>query len=126
LRSRIHSPLHANVSYYDIVFALHGFQKEAKAIREAFAPGDRAAAAQAVSDEMVDTFTLAGTEDECRSYSQVWSGCAEVLSLRHTYFDPTIPPETLPTAYQGLFRLARELEGRCVHRPYSLLSDFVG
>src|SRR5262249_30398631 len=107
--ARSHLAFYANVVYYDIVFALHGFQKEAKAICEALARDNRAVAAQAVSDEMVDTFTLAGTEDECRSRSKAWSGCADVLRLHHTYFDPAISPEILPAAHQSLFRLAREL-----------------
>ena len=64
---RSHIAFYANVSYYDIVLNLHGFQQETQALRAAFARGDRMAAAQAVSDAMVDTFMLAGTEDECRS-----------------------------------------------------------
>ena len=107
--ARSHIAFYANVTYYDIVLHLHGFQKEAQAIRAAFARGDRAAAAQAVSDEMVDTFMLAGTEEECRSRAKAWAGCADVLSFRHTYFDPTIPREMLPLAYQSMFRLTQEI-----------------
>jgi alkanesulfonate monooxygenase SsuD/methylene tetrahydromethanopterin reductase-like flavin-dependent oxidoreductase (luciferase family) len=107
--ARSHIAFYANVTYYDIVLNLHGFQKEAQAIREAFARGDRAGAAQAVSDEMIDTFMLAGTEDECRSKAKAWAGCADILTFRHTYFDPTIPRETLPQAYQSMFRLAQLL-----------------
>jgi alkanesulfonate monooxygenase SsuD/methylene tetrahydromethanopterin reductase-like flavin-dependent oxidoreductase (luciferase family) len=107
--ARSHIAFYANVTYYDIVMALHGFQKETQAIREAFAHGDRMTAAQAVTDAMIDTFMLAGTEEECHSRVKAWSGCADVLSFRHTYFDPTIPREALPVAYQTLFRLAHLL-----------------
>ncbi|MGE0820745.1 MAG: LLM class flavin-dependent oxidoreductase [Candidatus Binatia bacterium] len=107
--ARAHLAFYTNVVYYDIVLNLHGFQKEAQAIREAFARGDRAAAVHAVSDDMVDTFMLAGTEADCRSRISAWSGCADVLSLRHTYFDPTIPRYALPAAYQSMFRLAQTL-----------------
>jgi alkanesulfonate monooxygenase SsuD/methylene tetrahydromethanopterin reductase-like flavin-dependent oxidoreductase (luciferase family) len=107
--ARSHIAFYANVTYYDIVMALHGFQKETRAIREAFARGDRTAATQAVTDAMIDAFVLAGTEDECRGRVKAWSGCADVLSFRHTYFDPTIPREALPGAYQSLFRLAQLL-----------------
>jgi alkanesulfonate monooxygenase SsuD/methylene tetrahydromethanopterin reductase-like flavin-dependent oxidoreductase (luciferase family) len=107
--ARSHIAFYANVTYYDIVLNLHDFQKETRAIRDAFSRGDRAAAAQAVSDEMVDTFMLAGTEEECRGRVKAWAGCADVLSFRHTYFDPTIAREALPQAYQSMFRLARLL-----------------
>ncbi|MBI3302902.1 MAG: LLM class flavin-dependent oxidoreductase [Deltaproteobacteria bacterium] len=107
--ARSHLAFYANVSYYDIVLNLHGFQKETQAIHEACAHGDRAAAAQAVSDEMIDTFMLAGTEEECRSRAKAWAGCADVLSFRHTYFDPTISREALSLAYQSMFRLAQRL-----------------
>jgi alkanesulfonate monooxygenase SsuD/methylene tetrahydromethanopterin reductase-like flavin-dependent oxidoreductase (luciferase family) len=107
--ARSHLAFYTNVTYYDIVLHLHGFQKEAQAIRAAFAQGDRVAATQAVSDEMIDTFMLAGTEEDCRSRVKSWAGCADVLTFRHTYFDPTIPPESLPQRYESLFRLARAL-----------------
>jgi alkanesulfonate monooxygenase SsuD/methylene tetrahydromethanopterin reductase-like flavin-dependent oxidoreductase (luciferase family) len=105
---RLHIAFYANVTYYDIVLDLHGFQKEAQTIRTAFARGDRAAACQAVTDEMLDTFMLAGTEEECHRRVKTWSGCADVLSLRHTYFEPSITPEDFFQAYEAMFRLARE------------------
>jgi alkanesulfonate monooxygenase SsuD/methylene tetrahydromethanopterin reductase-like flavin-dependent oxidoreductase (luciferase family) len=107
--ARSHIAFYANVNYYDIVMALHGFQQETQAIRDAFTRGDRAAAARAVTDAMIDTFMLAGTEEECRGRVTAWAGCADVLSFRHTYFDPTISREALPVAYQSLFRFARLL-----------------
>jgi probable F420-dependent oxidoreductase len=106
---RLHIAFYANVAYYDIVLDLHGFQREAQAIRAAFARGDRAAAIQAVSDEMLDTFMLAGTEEECRGKVKQWAGCADVLSLRHAYFDPSISPIDFFAAYGAMFRLAGEL-----------------
>lgn len=110
--ARSHIAFYANVTYYDIVLNLHGFQQETQAIRAAFARGDRSAAAQAVSDKMIDVFMLAGTEEECRERIGAWAGCADVLSFRHTYFDPTIAREALPQAYQSMFRLARLLQNR--------------
>lgn len=107
--ARSHIAFYANVNYYDTVMNLHGFQHETQAIREAFTRGDRAAATRAVTDAMIDTFMLAGTEEECRGRVSAWAGCADVLSFRHTYFDPTISREALPVAYQSLFRFARLL-----------------
>jgi alkanesulfonate monooxygenase SsuD/methylene tetrahydromethanopterin reductase-like flavin-dependent oxidoreductase (luciferase family) len=43
---RLHIAFYANVNYYDIVLNLHGFQKEAQAIRAAFAHGARRAMAR--------------------------------------------------------------------------------
>jgi len=107
---RLHIAFYANVSYYDIVLDLHGFQREAQAIRAAFARGDRAAACQAVTDEMLDTFMLAGTEEECRGKVKAWAGCADVLSLRHTYFASSISTGDYFQAYDAMFRLAQELD----------------
>lgn len=104
---RLHIAFYANVAYYDIVLNLHGFQRETQAIRSAFASGDRAAACQAVTDEMLDTFMLTGTEEDCRDKVKAWLGCADVLSLRHTYFDPSITTEDYFQAYAAMFRLAR-------------------
>jgi len=106
---RLHIAFYANVAYYDIVLNLHGFQRETQAIRAAFAHGDRAAACQAVTDEMLDAFMLAGTEEDCRDRVKAWSGCADVLSLRHTYFDPSITAENYFQAYSAIFRLAKKL-----------------
>ncbi len=106
---RLHLAFYANVTYYDIVLDLHGFQKETQAIRAAFARGDRAAACQAVTDEMLDTYMLAGTEEECRERMRAWSGCADVLNIRHTYFDPSITSDDFFAAYEAMFRLTREL-----------------
>jgi len=107
--ARSHIAFYAGVTYYDIVLNLHGFREETRAIRAAFARGDWAAATRAVSDEMIDAFMLAGTEEECRSRVGAWAGCADVLSFRHTYFDPAIVRDALPRAYQSMFRLARAL-----------------
>ena len=51
---------------FDRVFALHGFDDEVAGVRAAAARGDWAAMIAAVTDEMIDTFTLAGTLDEVR------------------------------------------------------------
>lgn len=106
---RLHLAFYANVTYYDIVLNLHGFQRETQAIREAFAHGDRAAACLAVTDVMLDTFMLAGTEKECFDKAKQWSGCADVLSLRHTYFDPSITASDFFQAYESMWRLSRAL-----------------
>ena len=51
--------------YYDL-FRRYGYQAEGDAVRRAWAEGDRGAAAEAITDEMVDSITAIGTPDECR------------------------------------------------------------
>lgn len=58
---------YSTMPYFDTTFAIHGFQREAAAAREAAARGDVQAQTRAVSDEMVGAYALAGTPDECLS-----------------------------------------------------------
>ena len=51
--------------YYDL-FCRYGYQSEGDAVRRAWAEGDRGAAAESISDEMVDSITAIGNPDECR------------------------------------------------------------
>ena len=46
--------------------AEHGFAKEAAAIAEAWARGDRSAAERVVSDAMIDATSVCGTPQQCR------------------------------------------------------------
>lgn len=52
---------------YNRLIAEHGFAAEAQAIAEAWQRGDKAAAARAVSDAMIDATSVAGTPEECRA-----------------------------------------------------------
>src|ERR1044071_6300102 len=51
---------------YNLLMAEHGFAKEAAAIAEAWARGDRAAAERAVSDALIDATSVCGTPQQCR------------------------------------------------------------
>jgi 5,10-methylenetetrahydromethanopterin reductase len=51
---------------YNRMMAEHGFSREAAAIAEAWSRGDREAAERAVSDDLIDATSIAGTPDECR------------------------------------------------------------
>ena len=51
---------------YNRLMAEHGFAKEAAAIAEAWARGDREAAERAVSDAMIDATSVCGTPQQCR------------------------------------------------------------
>jgi alkanesulfonate monooxygenase SsuD/methylene tetrahydromethanopterin reductase-like flavin-dependent oxidoreductase (luciferase family) len=48
------------------MMAEHGFRGEAAAIAEAWSRGDRDAAERAVSDELIDATSVAGTPERCR------------------------------------------------------------
>jgi probable F420-dependent oxidoreductase len=51
---------------YNRAFEWMGFEQEARTIREAFAKGDRAAVAAAVSDELCDAMAIVGNAEQVR------------------------------------------------------------
>jgi alkanesulfonate monooxygenase SsuD/methylene tetrahydromethanopterin reductase-like flavin-dependent oxidoreductase (luciferase family) len=57
----------STVKTYQATHAVSGFAREAEAIRAAWSAGDFAGMAAAVSDEMIDSITLAGTPEEARA-----------------------------------------------------------
>ena len=70
--ARHHIAYYSVIPYFDVMFELHGFQHEAAAIRAAAAAGDPDAMIEAVSEEMIDTFAIAGTPDEAREQLAGW------------------------------------------------------
>ncbi len=70
--ARNHIAFYSVIPYFDVMFELHGFQREAAAIRAAAAAGDPGAMIGAVSDEMIDTFAIAGTPDDVRAQLARW------------------------------------------------------
>jgi probable F420-dependent oxidoreductase len=65
--ARHHLAFYAVIPYFDVMFGLHGFEREAAAVRAAAERGDVPGMLKAVSDEMVETFAIAGTPDRCRA-----------------------------------------------------------
>lgn len=57
---------YAVVRAFDPILRLHGFEREAAAIRDAFRRGDTAGMVALVSDAMLDTFAVHGTPAEAR------------------------------------------------------------
>lgn len=51
---------------YNAYLRWYGFEKEADAVADAFARGDRAGSAAALTDEMIDAIAILGTADACR------------------------------------------------------------
>jgi probable F420-dependent oxidoreductase len=57
---------YAVVRSFDPILRLHGFEREATEIRDAFRRGDVSGMVALVGDEMLDTFTVYGTPGEAR------------------------------------------------------------
>jgi len=56
---------YGQMPFYNRIFARHGFQREAEQIMAAAMKGDRAGAAAAVSERMVDECAVMGSPQEC-------------------------------------------------------------
>jgi len=97
--ARHHIAFYSVIPYFDVMFELHGFQAEAAAIRAAAARGDPAGMIAAVSEEMIDTFAIAGTPDDCRRRLDAWSDL-ELAVL----FPPTfqLEPDEIAANHRGL------------------------
>lgn len=97
---------YATVKTYSDFFAFHGFAAEAAAVRAAFRRGDEAAMVNAVPDEMVDVFTLAGTPNQIRERLADFAGLADTLKLS----PPThgVPMEVTREAQRGVLALVAE------------------
>ena len=70
--ARHHIAYYSVIPYFDVMFELHGFQREAAAIREAATRGDAPGMIAAVSEEMIDAFAIAGSPDRCRAQLREW------------------------------------------------------
>lgn len=72
---------YASVRTYTDFFAFHGFAAEARTIQERFREGDVTGMVDATTDDMVDTFTFAGTFDEVRTALARYDGLADGIKL---------------------------------------------
>lgn len=71
--ARHHLAFYGVIPYFDTMFRIHGFEREAAALRAAAAAGDTAGQIAAVSEAMIDVFAVAGTPDEARRRLRDWS-----------------------------------------------------
>ncbi len=78
---------YATVRTYEPPFKLHGFEREAAEIREAFFRGDVRSMIKGVSDDMVDAFAVVGNADECRRKIDKYLDYIDlpILSAPHYY-----------------------------------------
>ncbi|MBI2487419.1 MAG: LLM class flavin-dependent oxidoreductase [Deltaproteobacteria bacterium] len=80
---------YATVRTYEPPFKLHGFEKEAAIIREAFFRKDIKSMIQNVTDDMVSTFAVVGDADECRIQIEQYRDHVDlpILSAPHYFLD---------------------------------------
>ncbi len=68
----------STVKTYRAVHRVSGFESQAEAVREAWDKGDFEGMAAAVTEEMIDSISLAGTPDEVRTrFAERWDGVYE-------------------------------------------------
>jgi alkanesulfonate monooxygenase SsuD/methylene tetrahydromethanopterin reductase-like flavin-dependent oxidoreductase (luciferase family) len=72
---------------HQFVYQLHGFGQEAGEIVAAMGRDDLQAALNAVTDEMLETFAIAGTPDEARAALRRWDGLVDTVSLMPAAFE---------------------------------------
>jgi F420-dependent oxidoreductase-like protein len=59
-------------TYYHALFCRYGFAENADLVRELYQAGDRAQAAAALSDELIDAIAICGPADYCRETLAEW------------------------------------------------------
>ena len=72
----------AQIPYFEVIMGPHGLWEPAAPVREAAERGDVEAMVDAVTDEMVDALTIAGTPDRCRRRLEEWGDLDTALLLR--------------------------------------------
>jgi probable F420-dependent oxidoreductase len=80
---------YSTVRTYEPPFKMHGFQKEAEKIRDAFFKRDVKSMIENVSDDMVETFAVVGNADECRRKVEEYREYLDlpILSAPHYFLD---------------------------------------
>jgi alkanesulfonate monooxygenase SsuD/methylene tetrahydromethanopterin reductase-like flavin-dependent oxidoreductase (luciferase family) len=90
---------YASMDQYEKYFAAHGFGAQARAAHEAATRGDTTAMVNAVPDEMVNTFAIAGTREEVRERVEALWKIADSMTL-------AAPAVFVDTALAGRYRAA--------------------
>jgi alkanesulfonate monooxygenase SsuD/methylene tetrahydromethanopterin reductase-like flavin-dependent oxidoreductase (luciferase family) len=70
---------YATVKTYEPLFA--SFPKEVRSIQEALLKGDTSGAAEAVSDDMIDTFAATGDADQVRAQVEPYLALADTVCV---------------------------------------------
>lgn len=80
---------YATVKTYREPFLMHGFEKEINNIRSAYFNNDITSMINSVSDKMVDTFSVVGSDKECIEKINKYRDIIDlpILSVPHYYID---------------------------------------
>jgi probable F420-dependent oxidoreductase len=89
----------AQIPYFEVILGAHGLWEPAAAIRQSALTGDVGAMVDAVTEEMVDKLTVAGTPDRCRERLQDWSDLDTALLLAPSYH---LSDEEISANYQAI------------------------
>jgi probable F420-dependent oxidoreductase len=73
---------------YKPVFDLHGHGDVVAPLREAHARGDLGAMIELITDEMCETYAIAGSAEECREKLRRYDGLADALVINAPWADP--------------------------------------
>ncbi|MCZ7525733.1 MAG: LLM class flavin-dependent oxidoreductase [Acidimicrobiia bacterium] len=77
---------YGGMAQYEEYFAAHGFRDAARALQEGVQRGDYLSVASQVPDEMVRTFVLCGTPEQCRAQLEpVWAVADSVTVVPPVY-----------------------------------------
>jgi probable F420-dependent oxidoreductase len=90
----------ATLVYYDIVLDPMGFTEVALAIRSAMSRNDIPGMISAVTDEMVEALTVAGTPDDVRRQLGQFDGLVDTVILCSPYF--AVGPEEVKANHQAM------------------------
>lgn len=83
--ARHHIAFYSVIPYFDVMFRLHGFERQAAAIRAAAARQDPAGMIAAVTEEMVDVFAVCGTPAEARRRLADWDVLDTIVLFPPTF-----------------------------------------
>lgn len=80
---------YATVKTYEAPFKLHGFQEQTSKVRDAFFKRDIKTMIKSVTDDMVNTFAVVGTQTECRKKIDEYREHIDlpILSAPHYFLD---------------------------------------
>jgi probable F420-dependent oxidoreductase len=101
---------YGTVKTYDPVWEMHGYQAEVGKVRRAFLQNDHAAMLDAITDEMVDVFTIAGTRDYVIGRLAVLQAMSEVVWVGGPVY--YLPPDQIATYRHRLYELVAGLTGK--------------
>jgi alkanesulfonate monooxygenase SsuD/methylene tetrahydromethanopterin reductase-like flavin-dependent oxidoreductase (luciferase family) len=87
-RARIHVGAYVALPGTDPIVAVHGFQEEQQALRQAVFTQGVSALATETPDRLVDAFAICGTPEECRKQFAAYDGTLPHVMLH----PPSIPP----------------------------------